>query len=278
MGLPEGLAVAGPDGGYLHNPTGAAPGFTDVLRCLFGAERPGDGTTMTLLENTCLNRDVAFPLELASDLAMQCLLVGSPSGGSRPPAPGPVEKRALNVQGIRLDQHPLQVELAQQLFQHRPLVVLTGGVAGMGDRHTQGGRIQRHLGNERRTTASGGLDRTPQCLANRCAEAQGLHKSVGPVPLHHLGSGRSSSRGWPRTGPLRPPAGRSSGTPNPMGAAAVQDPAAHRAPNGGAERTAPDLASFRSRSGSRVPPPAADTRPECGPHAACGHPGSPAGN
>ena len=30
---------------------------------------------MTLLKNTCLNRDVAFPLELASNLAMQGLLV-----------------------------------------------------------------------------------------------------------------------------------------------------------------------------------------------------------
>jgi hypothetical protein len=46
-----------------------------VLRRLFGAERPGDGTTMTLLENTYFNRDVAFPLELASNLAMQGLLV-----------------------------------------------------------------------------------------------------------------------------------------------------------------------------------------------------------
>jgi len=80
---------------------GAAPGLTDVLRCLFGAERcPGDGTTMTLLENTCLDRDVAFPLKLSPDLAMQCLLVGSPlrgrlrlhrSGGSRPPASRPLE-------------------------------------------------------------------------------------------------------------------------------------------------------------------------------------------
>jgi hypothetical protein len=30
---------------------------------------------MTLLENTYFNRDVAFPLELASNLAMQGLLV-----------------------------------------------------------------------------------------------------------------------------------------------------------------------------------------------------------
>ena len=75
MGLPEGLAVANANGDYFHDPAGAAPGLTDVLRCLFGAERPGDGTTMTLLENTCLNRDVAFPLELAADLTVQCLLV-----------------------------------------------------------------------------------------------------------------------------------------------------------------------------------------------------------
>jgi len=47
-----------------------------------------------------------------------------------------------------LDQHPLQVELAQQLFQHCPLVVLTGGVAGLADRYTQGRRVQRHLGDE----------------------------------------------------------------------------------------------------------------------------------
>jgi hypothetical protein len=71
----ERLAAAGADRGHLHDPAGAAPGLADVLRCLFGAERPGDGTTMALFENTCLNRDVAFPLELAPDLAMQGLLV-----------------------------------------------------------------------------------------------------------------------------------------------------------------------------------------------------------
>ena len=75
MGLPEGLAIASADGDHFHDPAGAAPGLTDVLRCLFGAECPGDGTTMTIPENTCLKRDVALPLELASDLAMQCLLV-----------------------------------------------------------------------------------------------------------------------------------------------------------------------------------------------------------
>ncbi len=77
----ERLVSSGADRCHLHDPAGAAPGLADVFRCLFGAERPGDGTAMTFLENTCLNRDVAFPLELASDLAMQCLLVGSPLRG-----------------------------------------------------------------------------------------------------------------------------------------------------------------------------------------------------
>ena len=77
----ERLAAAGADRGQLHDPAGAAPGLSDVLRCQFGAERPGDGTTMTFLENTCLDRDVALPLELAPDLTIQCLLMGSPLRG-----------------------------------------------------------------------------------------------------------------------------------------------------------------------------------------------------
>ena len=75
MGGVEDLAVANAGGDHFHEPAGAAPGLTDMPRRLFGAERPGDGTTMTHLENTYFNRDVAFPLELASNLAMQGLLV-----------------------------------------------------------------------------------------------------------------------------------------------------------------------------------------------------------
>ncbi len=71
----EDPAVANAGGDHFHEPAGAAPGLTDVLRRLFGAVRPGDGTTMTLLENTYFNRDVAFPLELASNLAMLGFLV-----------------------------------------------------------------------------------------------------------------------------------------------------------------------------------------------------------
>ena len=79
----------------------------------------------------------------------------------------------MRVQRIRLDQHALQIQLSKQLPEHRPLVVLAGGVAGLADRHTKSCRIQRDLGNERRAAARRGLDRAPQGLANRFAEAKG---------------------------------------------------------------------------------------------------------
>jgi hypothetical protein len=47
------------------------------------------------------------------------------------PAPGGVEKRLLGMQGIRLDQNALEIQLSEELFEHRPLVVFAGGVAGL---------------------------------------------------------------------------------------------------------------------------------------------------
>ena len=38
---------------------------------------------------------------------------------------------------IRLDQHAVQVKLAEELPQHRSVVVLTGGVAGLADRYPE---------------------------------------------------------------------------------------------------------------------------------------------
>jgi hypothetical protein len=69
------------------------------------------------------------------------------------------------VESIGLDQNALKIQLTEEGFEHRPLVVLAGGVAGLADRHTQGCRIQRHLGNECRTPTGGGLDRASQRLA-----------------------------------------------------------------------------------------------------------------
>jgi hypothetical protein len=133
---------------------------------LFGPQRPGDVAAVADLVIRCHERDLALSLELAADLAVQASSGWpSPSAGSRPPAPGAAEKRLLGVQGIRLDQHALKIQLAEQLLEHGPLVVLAGGVAGLADRHAQGCRIQRHLGNERRAAAGGGLDRAPQRLA-----------------------------------------------------------------------------------------------------------------
>ncbi len=51
------------------------------------------------------------------------------------------------MERVRLDQHAAQIQLAEQLPQHRPLVIFASGVAGLADRHTEGSRIQRDLGN-----------------------------------------------------------------------------------------------------------------------------------
>ena len=66
---------------------------------------------------------------------------------------------------VRLDEHTLEIQLAEQLPQHRPLVVFSGGVAGLADGQAQRGGVQRDLGNESRATTSGGLDRAPQGFA-----------------------------------------------------------------------------------------------------------------
>jgi hypothetical protein len=69
------------------------------------------------------------------------------------------------MQGIRLDQYAAQIQFAEQLPEHRPLVVLAGGIAGLTDRHTKGCRIERDLGDERGSPAGGGLDGTSERLA-----------------------------------------------------------------------------------------------------------------
>ena len=69
------------------------------------------------------------------------------------------------MERVRLDQNALQIQLAEQLPQHRSLVVLTGGVAGLTDRHAQGCRIQRDLVNERGSPTGGGLNGAPERLA-----------------------------------------------------------------------------------------------------------------
>ncbi len=84
-------------------------------------------------------------LELALDLAMQRFLVGLLLRRSLrldrqeevgPLAPGAVEKRALGVEGVGLDQDPLKIQITEQLPEHRPLMVFAGGVAGLADCHT----------------------------------------------------------------------------------------------------------------------------------------------
>jgi len=70
-----------------------------------------------------------------------------------------------------------------------PLMVLAGDVAGLAVRQTESGGVERHLGNECRATTGGGQDRDPQGRAVTPADGD---------PLHHLGSGPSTSCEWQR--------------------------------------------------------------------------------
>lgn len=70
------LPVPAAGGRHLHDPAGADPGLSDVLWGRFGTQRPGDGAAMADLVIRCNEWDLAPPLELAADLAMQRLLVG----------------------------------------------------------------------------------------------------------------------------------------------------------------------------------------------------------
>ena len=74
-------AVAGAGSGHLHNPAGAIPALADVLRCLLCPQRPGDVPAMADRLIRCHKRGHAPSLELAGNLAMQRLLVGSPLRG-----------------------------------------------------------------------------------------------------------------------------------------------------------------------------------------------------
>jgi hypothetical protein len=48
------------------------------------------------------------------------------------------------MERVRLDQNPLEIQLAKQLPQHRSLVVLASDLAGLADRHRQGRGVERH--------------------------------------------------------------------------------------------------------------------------------------
>ena len=71
----KGLAVAAASCRHLHDHAGADPGLADVLRGLFGPQRPGDDVAMADLVIRCHKRDLAFSLVLAADLAGKSPLV-----------------------------------------------------------------------------------------------------------------------------------------------------------------------------------------------------------
>ena len=107
---------------------------------------------------------------------------------------------------VCLDQHAFEIQLAEQLPQHRPLVVFAGGVADLAV-------TIRHL---RSSTPHRGPPNTRSSLARSCH-----HTPADRDSLHHTGSGRSFSHESQCTELPHPPVGRSSGTRNPMVATAT---------------------------------------------------------
>ena len=151
----KGLAVAPAGGRHLHNPAGAGQGLKDVLRRLFGKQRPVDIAAIADLVILCKERDLALSLELAADLAVETLLVAL------------LLRRSLRLQGneefrhllLELPKNGLRVCTLHPRSPHPrdptrqataakpPAMVFAGCVAGLADRHTQSGRIQRDQGN-----------------------------------------------------------------------------------------------------------------------------------
>ncbi len=76
MGGVKGFTVAPAGGRDFHDPAGADPGLADVLRCIFGPQGPGDVATVADFVIRCHERDLAHPLKLAANLAVQRLLIG----------------------------------------------------------------------------------------------------------------------------------------------------------------------------------------------------------
>ena len=75
MGGMEGLAVSDAGGHHLNNPAGASPVLADVLWCLLCPQPPGHVAAMADLLIRCQKRDLALPLELAANLAVENPLI-----------------------------------------------------------------------------------------------------------------------------------------------------------------------------------------------------------
>jgi hypothetical protein len=72
----ERFAITSAAGQQLNDPGTAWPIRFDVLRCLFGPQRPGDLAAMANLVMRYSKRDLALPLELGVDLPDEGFLVG----------------------------------------------------------------------------------------------------------------------------------------------------------------------------------------------------------
>jgi len=137
----ERLAVAAAGAMQLNDPTGLSPIFSDAFSGLHGPQIPGDRAAVAAFALADLHRKLAAKAELILDLAVQPGLVplllrrsltASLPSGRRRPAPLRVEKRFGRVQGVRLDQHAIEVHRRQEFPQGLALVGIARVVRGLG--------------------------------------------------------------------------------------------------------------------------------------------------
>jgi hypothetical protein len=123
----------------------------------------------------------------------------SRSGSRRPPPLGrrrsllrsssTIEKRLGGVERIRLDQHPIEIQAGQQRLESGPLTGFVGVVGPLSQCYAKSPGVHGDLGHKTVVAAVGLNGRAAQRLANRFAEAQGLHIPTGRDHLPRLGSG-----------------------------------------------------------------------------------------
>lgn len=90
-----------------------------------------------------------------------------------------MENLALAIELLSLDLNALQIQFARELPEQRALMVFSGGVAGLADRHILCDLPLCDTGNKHGATCCGGLDRPSPVL---------VHTPADRDPLRHLKS------------------------------------------------------------------------------------------
>ncbi len=142
----EGFPVATAGAVKLKDPAALGPTVADRIGGLHGPQGPGDGAAVAAFALADLHRKLAAEAVLILDLAVQPGLipfhchehVGALLRDE-------LKKRFGRMQGVRLDQHAVEIHGRKEFPQGLALVGIARVVGGLGDRHTQYPGVERDL-------------------------------------------------------------------------------------------------------------------------------------